>query len=51
LIEKVEGHLPMEAMEIAMSSGMIMDGLSRGQYDRNDRFDEEYGEYFDKDEE
>lgn len=48
---KVEGYLPMEAMEIAMPSGMIMDVLSGGQYDWKDRFDEEYGEYFDEDEE
>jgi hypothetical protein len=41
----------MEAMEIAMPSGMIMDVLSGGQYDWEDRFDEEYGEYFDEDEE
>jgi len=47
----VEGYLPMEAMEIAMPSGMIMDVLSGGQYDWKDRFDEEYGEYFDEDEE
>jgi hypothetical protein len=47
----VEGYLPMEAMEIAMPSGMIMDVLSDGQYDWKDRFDEEYGEYFDEDEE
>ena len=51
-IEKgtVEGYLPMEAMEIAMPSGMIMDVLSGGQHDWKDRFDEEYGEYFDEDE-
>ena len=48
---KVEGYLPMEAMEIAMPSGMIMDVLSGGQYDWKDRFDEEYGEYLDEDEE
>jgi HEAT repeat protein len=47
----VEGYLPMEAMEIAMPSGMIMDVISGGQYDWKDRFDEEYGEYFDEDEE
>ena len=47
----VEGYLPMEAMEIAMPSGMIMDVLSGGQYDWKDRFDEEYGEYFDEDKE
>jgi len=48
---KVEGYLPMEAMEISMPSGMIMDALSGGQYDWKDTFDEEYGEYFDEDEE
>jgi hypothetical protein len=48
---KVEGYLPMEAMEIAMPSGMIMDVLSGGEYDWKDPFDEEYGEYFDNDEE
>ena len=47
----VEGYLPMEAMEIAMPSRMIMDVLSGGQYDWKDRFDEEYGEYFDNEEE
>ena len=41
----------MEAMEIAMPSGMIRDELSGGQYSWNDRFDEEYGEYFCEDEE
>jgi len=41
----------MEAMEIAMPSGMITDVLSGGQYDWKDRFDEKYGEYFDEDEE
>jgi hypothetical protein len=40
----------MEVMEIAMPSGMINDGLSGGQYGWEDRFDEEYGEYFDEDE-
>jgi hypothetical protein len=48
---EVEGYLPMEAMEIAMPSGMIMDKLSGGQYSWNDRFDEEYGKYFGEDEE
>ena len=35
----------------AVPSGMIMDVLSGGQYDWKDRFDEEYGEYFDNEEE
>lgn len=49
---KVEGYLPMEAMEIAMPSGMIMEALSGGDsYDWKARFDEDYGEYFDEDEE
>jgi len=47
---KVEGHLPMEAMEISMPSGRIMDALSGGQYGWEDTFDEDYGEYFDDEE-
>lgn len=46
---KVEGYLPMEALEISMPSGMIMDALSGGQFQWKDTFDEEYGEYFDED--
>lgn len=48
---KVEGYLPMEALEIAMPSGMIMDALSGGKEDWKDPFDDLYGEYFDEDEE
>jgi len=46
---KVEGYLPMEALEISMPSGMLMDALSGGQYQWKDTFDEKYGEYFDED--
>ena len=40
----------MEAIEISMPSGAIMDALSGGQFGWKDTFDEEYGEYFDKNE-
>lgn len=46
---RVEGYLPMEALEISMPSGRIMDALSGGQYGWEDTFDEEYGEYFNED--
>jgi len=46
---KVEGYLPMEALEISMPSGRIMDALSGGQYGWKDTFDEDYGEYLDED--
>ena len=46
---KVEGYLPMEALEISMPSGRIMDALSGGQFGWEDTFDEDYGEYFDED--
>ncbi|HDP37083.1 MAG TPA: HEAT repeat domain-containing protein [Candidatus Atribacteria bacterium] len=48
---KVEGYLPLEALEIAMPSGAIMDALSGGELGWKDTFDEEYGEYFENDEE
>jgi len=41
-----EGYLPLEAMEIAMPSGAIMDILSGGEFGWQDTFDDEYGEYF-----
>jgi hypothetical protein len=43
---KVEGYLPMEALEIAMPSGAIMDALSGGEFGWKDTFEEDYGEYF-----
>jgi len=39
----------MEALEISMPSGILMDALSGGQHQWEDTFDEEYGEYFDED--
>jgi len=47
---RVEGYLPMEALEIAMPSGAIMNALSGGELGWKDTFDEEYGEYFEDDE-
>ena len=47
---KVEGHLPMEALEIAFPSGAIMDALSGGKLGWKDTFEEKYGEYFKEDE-
>ena len=47
---KIEGYLPMEALEISMPSGAIMDALSGGEYGWEDIFDENYGEYFDDEE-
>jgi hypothetical protein len=46
---KVEGYLPMEALEICMPSGRIMDLLSGGEFGWEDTFEENYGEYFDED--
>jgi len=43
---KVEGYLPLEAMEIAYPSGAVMNMLSGGKYGWKDTFDQEYGEYF-----
>lgn len=48
---RVEGYLPMEALEITMPSGAIMDALSGGELGWSDTFDEEYGEYFEHEEE
>ncbi len=45
--ERVEGYLPMEALEIAMPSGSIMDMFSGGESNWEDNFDELYGEYLD----
>ena len=47
---KVEGHLPMEALEIAFPSGAIMDALSGGKFGWKDTFEEKYGEYFQENE-
>jgi len=46
---RVEGYLPMEALEITMPSGAIMDALSGGELGWRDTFDEEYGEYLEDD--
>jgi hypothetical protein len=43
---KVEGYLPMEAMEICIPSGRVMQALSGNKYEYKDDFDELYGEYF-----
>ncbi len=48
---EVEGYLPMEALEIALPSGAIMDALSGGKFGWKDTFDEDYGEYFEDDDE
>ena len=48
---RVEGYLPMEALEITMPSGAFMDALSGGELGWSDTFDEEYGEYFEHEEE
>ncbi len=39
----------MEALEITMPSGAIMDALSGGELSWRDTFDEDYGEYFEDD--
>lgn len=44
---KIEGYLPMEAIEIHMPSGSLMNALSGGEFGWEDTFDEDYGEYFD----
>ena len=46
---RVEGYLPMEALEITMPSGAIMDALSGEELGWEDTFDEAYGEYFEDD--
>lgn len=46
-----EGYLPLEMLEIAMPSGAIMDALSGGELGWKDTFYEEYGEYFEDDDE
>jgi len=43
---RVEGYLPLEALDIAMPAGAIMNALSGGELGWKDTFDEEYGEYF-----
>lgn len=47
---RVEGCLPMEALEISMPSGMLMDFFSGGKLGWKDTFNEKYGEYFEEDE-
>lgn len=48
---RVEGYLPMEALEIALPFGAFMDALSGGELGCRDTFEEEYGEYFEDDDE
>jgi len=48
---KVEGYLPMEAMEIAMPFGALMNAFSGGKMGWKDTFDENYGEYFEDEDE
>ncbi|MBI5356521.1 hypothetical protein HZB78_02820 [Candidatus Collierbacteria bacterium] len=43
-----EGYLPLESLEIAFPSGVMMNALSGGKFGFKDTFDEEYGEYFGK---
>lgn len=38
---KIEGYLPMEALEIAFPSGVIMNALSRGKFGWKDNLDRE----------
>jgi hypothetical protein len=45
-----EGYLPLEALEIAMPSGAIMEALSGGKLKWKDTFEEDYGEYFEDEE-
>ncbi|MCD6334304.1 MAG: hypothetical protein DRP97_04010 [Candidatus Latescibacterota bacterium] len=47
---RVEGYLPMEALEISIPSGAIMNALSGGELGWEDTFEEQYGEYFEDDE-
>lgn len=46
----VEGYLPMEAMDIAMPVGALMNAFSDGKLGWKDTFGEEYGEYFEDEE-
>lgn len=48
---RVEGYLPMEALEIAFPSGAIMKALSGGAFGWEDTFEEDYGEYLRDDDE
>lgn len=48
---KIEGYLPLETLEIAYPSGAIMNALSGGEFGWKDTFDEDYGEYFEDEEE
>lgn len=48
---KVEGYLPLEALDIAMPMGALMNLFSGGELGYKDTFDEEYGEYFEDDDE
>ncbi len=45
----VEGFLPLEVLDIAIPSGALMNLFSGGQLGYRDTFDEEYGEYFEDD--
>lgn len=46
---KVEGYLPLEVLDIAMPMGALMDMFSGGKLGHKDTFDDEYGEYFEDD--
>ncbi|HIE31188.1 MAG TPA: hypothetical protein EYP67_02240 [Methanosarcinales archaeon] len=43
-----EGYLPLEALDIILPSGALMNALSGGELGWKDTFDEEYGEYFEE---
>ena len=43
-----EGYLPLEALDIMLPAGAIMNALSGGELGWEDTFDEEYGEYFEE---
>ncbi len=47
--KKVEGYLPLEALEITMPSSAIMDMFLGREKDRSNDFMDEYGEYFEED--
>lgn len=47
---RVEGYLPLEAMDIAMPPGALMSAFTGEKWSWKDTFDEEYGEYFEDDE-
>jgi hypothetical protein len=46
-----DGFLPLEYLDIAMPTGAIMNMLSGGEMGYEDTFEENYGEYFEDDDE